>query len=132
MVKQIYLPELQLNTTNTSDNEASFLDLHLSISDCFISSKINDKRDEFDFGTVNLSFMDGDVQRPSSYGVYISQLIRFARVCSHVVDINDRNKCYTAKLLIGIISLERFFPSSIADTMNWFQKVNVGLKSLLH
>ena len=34
---------------------------------------------------------------------------------------NARNKCLTAKLLnrvIGIISLERLFPSSIADTMN--------------
>ena len=54
----------------------------------------------------------------------MSQLIRFARVCSHVDDFNARDKCLTAKLLkqgIGIISLERFFPSSIADTMNWFQ-----------
>ena len=59
-----------------------------------------------------------------SYGMYISQLIRFARVCSHVDDFNARDKCLTAKLsnrVVGIISLQRFFPSSIADTMNWFQ-----------
>ena len=43
--------------------------------------------------------MDGDVPRSTSHGVYISQLIRFARVCSHVADFNARNKSLTAKLL---------------------------------
>ena len=49
---------------------------------------------------VNFPFLDSDVPRRLSYGVYISQLIRFARVCSHVDDFNTRNKCLTAKLLI--------------------------------
>ena len=49
--------------------------------------------------TVNFPFLDGDVQRRPSYGEYISQLIRFARVCSHVDDFNTRNKCLTDKLL---------------------------------
>ena len=86
----------------------------------FVSSKIYDKRDDFDSDIVNLPFLDGDVPRHPSHGVYIPQLIRLARVCSHIEDFNARNKCLTAKLLkqdIGIISLERLFPSSIADTM---------------
>ena len=100
MVNQIYPPELKLNKANTSDTEAPFLDLHLSISKGFVSSKIYDKRDDFDFDIVNFPFfLDGDVPRRPSYGVYISQLIRFARVCSHVEDFNARNKCLTAKLL---------------------------------
>ena len=82
MVNQIYPPELQLKAY-TSDTEAPFLDLHLSISNGFVSSKIYDKRDDFDFDIVNFPFLDGDVPHRSSYGVYISQLIRFARVCSH-------------------------------------------------
>ena len=90
---------LQLNKANTSDTEAPFLDLHLSISNGFVSSKIFDKRDDFDFDIVNFPFLDGDVPRSTSYGVYISQLIRFARVSSHVVDFNARNKSLTAKLL---------------------------------
>ena len=49
MVNRIYLPELQLNKANTSDTEAPFLDLYLSISNGFVSSKIYDKRDDFDF-----------------------------------------------------------------------------------
>ena len=93
MVNQIYPPELQLNKANTSYTEALFLDLHLSISNGFVSSKIYDKRDEFDFDIVNFPFLDGDVTCRPSYGVYIFQLIRFARVCSHVDDFNTRNKC---------------------------------------
>ena len=49
MVNQIYPPELKLNKTNTSDTEAPFLDLNLSISNGFVSSKIYHKRDDFDF-----------------------------------------------------------------------------------
>ena len=82
MVSQIYPSELQLYTVNTSDTEAALLDLHLSISNDMISTKIYDKRDDFDFEIVNFPFLDGDVPRSTSYGVYISQLIRFARVSS--------------------------------------------------
>ena len=85
MVNQIYPPELQLNT---SDTEPPFLNLHLSISGGFVSSKIYNNRDDFDFDIVNFPFLYGDVQRRPSYGVYIPQLIRFARVCSHVDDFN--------------------------------------------
>ena len=99
MVNRIYPPELQLNKANTSDTEAPFLDLHLSISNGFVSSKIYDKRDDFDFDIVNFPFWDGDVPRSTTYGVYISQLIQFARVSSHVADFNVRNKSLTAKLL---------------------------------
>ena len=98
MVNRIYPPGLQLNEANTFDNDVPFLDLHLSISNGFVSSKIYDKRDNFDFDTVNFPFLDGDVPRSTSYGVYISQLIGFARVSSHVADFNARNKSLTAKL----------------------------------
>ena len=54
MVNQIYPPELQLNKANTSDTEAPFLDLHLSISNGLVSSKIYDERDDFDI--VNFPF----------------------------------------------------------------------------
>ena len=99
MVNQTYPPEFQLNKANTSNTEAPFLDLHLSISNGFVSSKIHDKRDDFDFDIVHFPFLDGDVPLRPSYGAYISQLIRFAQVCSHVDDFNTRNKCLAAKLL---------------------------------
>ena len=57
MVNRIYPSELQLNKANVSDTEASFLDLHLSISDGFVQTKIYDKRDDFDFDIVNFPFL---------------------------------------------------------------------------
>ena len=91
MVGQIYPTELQLNKANSSDTEAPFLDLNLSITNGIVSSKIYDKQDDFNFEIVNFPFLDGDVPRSPSCGVYISQLIRFARVCSYVDDLNNRN-----------------------------------------
>ena len=90
MVNQIYPSELLLNKANTSDTKAAFLDLHLSISNDIVFPKIYDKRDDFKFEIVNCS---------TSYGVYISQLIRFARASSYVADFNTRNKFLTQKLL---------------------------------
>ena len=99
MVGKIYPTELQLNKANSSITEAPFLDLNLSITNGIVSSKICDKRDDFNFEIINFPFLDGDVPRPPSYGVYISQLIRFARVCSNVDDFNKGNLFLTAKLL---------------------------------
>ena len=77
MVNQICPRELQLNKAITTDTEMPFLDLHLSIANGFVTSKTYDKRNDFDFNTVNFPFLDGDVPRRASYGVYISQLIKF-------------------------------------------------------
>ena len=63
------------------------MDLHLSISDGFVKTKIYDKRDDFNFDIVNFQFLDDDVPRSTSYDVYISHIIRFARVSSHDIDI---------------------------------------------
>ena len=117
MVNQIYPPVLQLNKANTSDTGAPFLDFHLSISNGFASSKIYDKHDKF-------PFVDGDVPCQPSYGVYISQLKRFARVCSYVEDsmlMINASLLNFSNSVIGIISLEGIFPCYIAATMNQFQ-----------
>ena len=133
MVNRIYPPELQLNKANTSDTEAPFLDLHLSISNGFVSSKIYDKRDDFDFDIV--PFLDGDVPHSTSYGVYISQLIRFARVSSHVADFNASNKSLTAKLLqqgYRYHKLRKTFSKFYRQHYELVSKFNVRLKTLLH
>ena len=95
VVSQVYLSELQLNKVNTSDTEAPFLDLHLSISNDIVFTKIYDKRDDFYFEIINFPFLDGDVPRSTYYGVYISQLSRFARASSHDADFITRNKLLT-------------------------------------
>ena len=131
MVNQIYTPELQFNKANTSDTEAPFLDLHLSISKGSVSFKIYDKRGDFDFDIVNSPFLDGDAPRRPSNGVYISQLIKFARVCSHVDDFNTRNKCLTAKLLkqgYRYHKLRMAFSKFYRRHYEFISKFNVGLK----
>ena len=78
--------------------------------------------------------MDGDVPRRASYGVYISQLIRFARVCNHVTDFNARNKCLTAKLLqqgYRYHKLRKTFSKFYRRHYELISKYNVGLKMLL-
>ena len=67
MVSQIYPSELQLNKANTSNTEAAFLDLHLSIFNDIVSTKNYDKRVDFDFEIANFPFLDGDVARSTSY-----------------------------------------------------------------
>ena len=69
MVKQIYHPELQLNKANNTGTEVPpplLDDLHPSIANGFVSSKIYDKRDDFEFDIVNFPFLDGDAPRRAS------------------------------------------------------------------
>ena len=97
-------------------------------------SKIYDNRDDFDFDIVNFPFLDEDVPRSTSYGVYISQLIRFARVSSHMTDFNARNKTLTGKLLYEgyrYHKLRKAFSKFYRRHYESVSKFKVGLKSLL-
>ena len=110
--------------------------LNLSITNGIVSSKIYDKRDDFNFEIVNFPFLDEDNPRSPSYVVYISQLIRFARVCSNVDDFNNRNLFLTAKLL-----KQGYRYHKIRKALNFSEfyhrhselidKNNIGLKTLL-
>ena len=120
VVSQIYPSELQLNKANTSDTKAAFLELHLSIANDIVSTKIYNKRDNSDFEVVNFPFLDGDVPGSTSYGVDISHLIGFARASSNVADFNTRNKMLTQKLLKQGYWFHNFakpFLNLIANTM---------------
>ena len=128
MVDQIYPTELQLNKANSSDTEAPFLDLKLSITNGIVSSKIYYKQDDFNFEIVNFPFLDGDVPRSP---VYISQLIRFARVCSNVDDFNNRNLFLTAKLLkqgYRYHKIRKAFSKFYHRHSELIVKYNIGLK----
>ena len=133
MVGQIYPTELQLNKANSSDTEAPFLDLNLSITDGIVSSKIYDKRDDFNFEIVDFPFLDGDVLHSLSYGEYNSQLIRFARVCSNVDDFNNRNLILTAKLLkqsYRYHKIRKAFSNFHHRHSQLIVKYSIGLKTL--
>ena len=133
MVGQIYPIELKLNKANYSDTEAPFLDLTLSITNGIVSSKTYDKRDDFNFEIVNFPFLDGNVPCTPSYGVYFSQLIRFARVCSNVDDFNNRN-LLSAKLLkqgYRYHKIRKAFSKFYNRHSELIVKYNIGLKNLL-
>ena len=81
-----------------------------------------------------MPFVDGDVPRSPSYSVYISQLIRFARVCSNVDDFNNRNLILTAKLLkqgYRYHTIRKAFSIFYHRHSHLIVKYNIGLNTLL-
>ena len=83
---------------------------------------------------MNIPFIDGDVPRSTSYGVYISQLIRFARVSSHVDDFNTFNKVLAAKLLrqgYRYHKVRKAFSKFYQWHFDTVSNYNVRLKTLL-
>ena len=135
MVNQIYPPKLKLNKANTLDTLAHLFGFSSLYFKRLVSFKIHDELDDLDFDTVNFSFFDGDVPSRRSYGVYISRIIRFARVCSHVDDFNNCNKCSTTKHLKQgnrYHKLRKPFSKFYHRHNELVSKFNVWLKSLLH
>ena len=108
--------------------------MNLSITKGIVSSKNYDKRDDFNLEIVTFPFLDGDVPRSPSYGVYTSQLIRFARVCYNVDDFNNRNL-----FLTNMLSKQGYRYHKIRKAFSKFYhrhteiivKYNIGLKTLL-
>ena len=110
--------------------------MHLSISNDIVygTNKVYDKCDDFDFEIVNFLFLDGDVPRSTSYGVYISQLIRFARASSYITDFNTHNKLLTQILLnqgYQYYKLRKTFSKFYRRYYDFISKFHVELKSLL-
>ena len=75
------------------------MDLNKKVIGCNIYSSVYDKRDNFGFPIVNFTWLSGDVPKLPSYGIYISQLVRFARCCTSVLDFHSKNIQITSKLL---------------------------------
>ena len=108
--------------------------MHLSISNDIVSTKIYNKHDDFDFEIVNFPFLDGAVPRSTSYRVYISQLICFARASSHVANFNTHNKLLTQKILkqgYQYLKLRKTFSKFYRRYYDLISKFQIGLKSLL-
>ena len=134
-IVDIYPPELELNKANYTESEADYLDLNIKINNGKVCTKIYDKRDDYNFEIVNFPHLDGDVPRATSYGVYISQLIRFARGCSNVNDFNDRNFLLTSRLLqqgYRFHKLRKTFSKFYRRNSEILSKYNTNLKTLLN
>ena len=80
---QMYPAELEIKDTTESNSSASYLDLLLSIGrNGQLHTSIYDKRDDFNFHITNFPFLSSNIPSSPAYGVFISQLIRYARACS--------------------------------------------------
>ena len=93
-LKEIYPFQLTVEKANKSDHLADYLDL-TSIIDRGgkLSTRLYDECDDFDFHIVNFPFLFSNILSGPSYGVYISQLIRYALCCSHYDDFRYHHKC---------------------------------------
>ena len=99
-VKEIYPSQLTVEKANTSDDLANYLDLSFIIeSNNQLYTKLYDKHDDFDFHIVNFPCLSSNIPSSPSYGVYISQLIRYARCCSYYDDFGYCHKLLVDRLL---------------------------------
>ena len=99
-ISAIYPPELQLTDTSTSSTEVCYLDTHIKTGDTTTPFRISiyDKRDDFTFRIVNFPHMDCNIPANPAYGVYISQLVRYARICTSKVDFMNRLRGLSLRL----------------------------------
>ena len=96
--ENIYPAELVLNVENQDDNHATFLDIEVDVEDQF-KTKTHDKRENYKFEIVNYPDLSGNIPHGAAYGVYTSQVIRYARVCNKADDFKERIKLLTSKLI---------------------------------
>ena len=97
-MSDIYPKELNLIPDDTDGLCAPFLDFELTIQNGVIFSKIFDKRDAFDFPIVNFPNLQGNIPNNSSYGVFVGELVRYARACTYYEDFRKRTLILVTKL----------------------------------
>ena len=97
VMTDIYPKELAL-TSDHADFQSHYLDLDIMIKNDKFHTKLFDKRDAFTFQIVNFPDLSGNIPNKHSYGVFVSQLIRYARCCGDVADFTNRTKTLIEKL----------------------------------
>ena len=104
-ISDIYPKELTIPETTESTSVASYLDLLFTRDKSNnITTKLFDKRDAFGFHIVNFPFMSSNIPSAPAYGVYASQLIRYARCCSSYSDFLLRHRVLVTRLVAGLQS----------------------------
>ena len=99
-ISDIYPKELTISETTESTSVASHLDLLFARDRSNnITTKLYDKRDAFGFHIVNFPFMSSNIPSAPAYGVYASQLVRYARCCSNYSDFLIRHRALVKRLL---------------------------------
>ena len=135
-LKEIYPSQLTVEKADKSDHLAGYFDLTFIIdSRGKLSTRLCDKRDDFDFHIVNFPFLYNNIPSGPSYGVYISQLIRYARCCSHYDDFIYRHKCLADRLLSqGYIALrlEKSFKKFYGRYQDLIEKFQRSVREMVN
>ena len=99
-ISAIYPSQLELKDTSTSSTEVCYLDTVIKTGHVTTPFHISiyDKRDDFAFRIFNFSHMDSNIPANPAYGVYISQLVRYARICTSKVDFINRLRGLSLRL----------------------------------
>ena len=118
----IYPRELEIKETTETAASSSYLECYLYIDNGKLATRLYDKRDDFNFPIVNFPFLSSNIPSALAYGVYVSQLIRYAKACSNYQDFMERGKVLTTKLLSQgyqktklVATLKKFY----GDIMIW-------------
>ncbi|KAK3108652.1 hypothetical protein FSP39_012601 [Pinctada imbricata] len=99
-LSSIYHSELEVKETTETNNLASYLDIMLSYdTDGHMNTSVYDKRDDFNFSITNFPFMSSNILSSPAYGVFISQLIRYARASTKYTDFVLRARRLSDKIL---------------------------------
>lgn len=99
-VNSIYSSELEIKDTTDSEISVSYLDVLVEKDvNGNLTTKLYDKRDDFNFSIVNFPYLCSNLTSSPAYGVYVSQLIRYARACATYEQFIKRGKLLTNKLL---------------------------------
>ena len=99
-ISAIYPLELELKDTSTSSTEVCYLDTNIKTGDVTTPFRISiyDKRDDFAFRIVNFPHTDSNIPANPAYVVYISQLVRYARIGTSKVDFINRLRGLSLRL----------------------------------
>ena len=130
-ISNIYPSELILKRTTESGAVVSYLDIGIEAKDGLFHTYIYDKRDSFTFSIVNFPSMRSNIPSGPAYGVYISQLVRFARICSTLDGFIERNRNISRKLMKqGFLysKLVKSFKKFYSKYANLVDKYRISLK----
>ena len=121
VMHEIYPPELSL-TSDDATVQANYLDLSIEIRKGKIHTSLFDKRDAFGFTIVNFPDLSGNIPEKQSYGVFVSQLIRYSRCCQDLANFRERTRTLVKRLVRQNFSLRR-----LARTFEKFAESNYEL-----
>ena len=97
-IYEIYPRELEIKLESNNPKEISYLDLHIVSQNSNLTFTVYDKREDFNFEIVNYPYLDSCIPIKSALGVYTSQLLRYARICSNFEDFKNKSKTLVSKL----------------------------------